>query len=225
MSAALEFIIEQIRGVWRFRWTAMLVAWVICLVGWVVVLLLPDTYSSWARVFVDTRTRMSQVTAGIAVESNVGAQVEAVREALLGGPELLKVARSAIPGFEQHDPRAPGRDRRGPRTKLTVEANGERNQAADLYVISYTDHSRNTREVVDQLLKLFMANALNGSQLSAQQAQNFLTQQIAESEKKLAIAEAQIARPPSSTRSGHRRSAPRLLRPGWRQARPLWHRW
>ncbi len=52
----------------------------------------------------------------------------------------------------------------GLRTKLTVEANGAQNQAADLFVISYTDHSRNTRQVVDALLKLFMANALTGSQ-------------------------------------------------------------
>ena len=142
----------------------MLVAWVICLVGWVVILLLPDTYSAWARVFVDTRTRMSQVTAGIAVESNVGAQVEAVREALLGGPELLRLRAVPSRGSTTHDPGAPGGIVEGLRTKLTVEANGERNQPADLYVISYTDHSRNTREVVDQLLKLFMANALNGSQ-------------------------------------------------------------
>ena len=33
MNAALEFIVEQLRGVWRFRWTAMLVAWVVCLLG------------------------------------------------------------------------------------------------------------------------------------------------------------------------------------------------
>jgi polysaccharide chain length determinant protein (PEP-CTERM system associated) len=193
VNAALEFILEQIRGIWRFRWTAMLVAWVICLVGWVVVLVLPDTYSSWARVFVDTRTRMSQVTAGIAVESNVSAQVEAVREALLGGPELEKVARGAIPGFDSMTPARQAGIIDGLRARLTVEASGERNQPADLYVISYTDHSRNTREVVDQLLKLFMANALHGSQVSAQQAQNFLTQQIAEYEKKLAAGEAQIA--------------------------------
>ncbi len=193
MNSALDFILEQIRGVWRFRWTAMLVAWVICLVGWIVILLLPDTYSAWARVFVDTRTRLSQVTAGIAVESNVGAQVEAVREALLGGPQLEKVARAAIPSFDTLPPARQAAIVDSLRTKLTVEANGERNQAADLYVISYTDHSRHTREVVDQLLKLFMANALNGSQVSAQQAQQFLTQQIAENEKKLAASEAQIA--------------------------------
>src|SRR5579883_1863101 len=99
MNAALDFILEQIRGVWRFRWTAMLVAWVICVVGWVIVLLIPDTYSAWARVYVDTRTRLSQVTAGIAVESNIAARIEAVRSALLGGPQLERVAKLAVPGY------------------------------------------------------------------------------------------------------------------------------
>ena len=43
--------------------------------------------------------RLSQVTKGIAVESNIAAEAEAVREALLGGPQLEKVARLAVPGF------------------------------------------------------------------------------------------------------------------------------
>ncbi|MBS0581187.1 MAG: hypothetical protein JSR36_18175 [Proteobacteria bacterium] len=193
MHTALEFILEQVRGVWRFRWTAMLVAWTVCLIGWAVVLLLPDTYSSWARVFVDTRTRLSQVTAGIAVESNVSAQLAAVREALLGGPQLAKVASAAIPGFDRMPPGQQAGIIDDLRSRLTVEANGERNQPADLYVISYTDHSRNTREVVAQLLNLFMANAMSGSHQSAQQAESFLAQQIAESEKKLAASESQIA--------------------------------
>src|SRR2546430_13291414 len=83
MNAALEFILEQIHGAWRFRWTAMLVAWIVCLLGWLVVLAMPDTYSAWARVYVDTRTRLSQVTQGIAVDSNIASQAEAVRQALL----------------------------------------------------------------------------------------------------------------------------------------------
>ena len=144
MSGALEFILEQIRGVWRFRWTAMLVAWLVCIIGWVVVLLMPDTYSAWARVFVDTRTRLSQVTAGIAVESNIASQVEAVREALLGGPQLMKVAQAAIPSFATATPAQKAAIIDNLRTKLTVEANGAQNQPADLFVISYTDHSRHT---------------------------------------------------------------------------------
>src|SRR5215470_16037040 len=99
MNAALEFILEQLRGIWRFRWTAMLVAWLVCLLGWTVVLALPDTYSAWARVFVDTRTRLSQVTQGIGIESNIATQAAAVREALLGTPQLQKVAQLAVPGY------------------------------------------------------------------------------------------------------------------------------
>jgi polysaccharide chain length determinant protein (PEP-CTERM system associated) len=194
MNAALEFILEQIRGVWRFRWTAMLVAWAVCIIGWTVVLLMPDTYSAWARVFVDTRTRLSQVTAGIAVESNVASQVAAVKEALLGGPQLAKIATAAIPSFAAATPKQQAAIIEGLRTKLTVEANGAQNQqAADLFVISYTDHSRNTRQVVDALLKLFIANALTGSHDSAQQAQGFMTEQISEYEKKLATAEGRLA--------------------------------
>lgn len=194
MHAALEYILEQIRGAWRFRWTAMLVAWVVCLIGWVIVLMLPNTYNAWARVYVDTRTRMSQVTQGIAVESNVAAQVDAVREALLGGPQLERVARAAIPEYAN----APAATQAGIidnlRAHLTVDANGEKNQPADLYVISYTDHDpRTTRRVVQALLKLFMDNAVGGSQQSSEQAQQFLTTQIADYSDRLAAAESRLA--------------------------------
>src|SRR5437879_12710711 len=104
MNAALEFILEQIHGAWRFRWTAMLVAWIVCLLGWLVVLAMPDTYSAWARVYVDTRTRLSQVTQGIAVHSNIASQAEAVRQALLGGPQRENVARPAMPRYARAGP-------------------------------------------------------------------------------------------------------------------------
>jgi len=194
MNAALEFTLELIRGVWRFRWTAMLVAWIVCLVGWLVVLAMPDTYSAWARVYVDTRTRLSQVTQGIGVESNIASEAEGVREALLGGPQLEKVARLSMPDYASASPGQQAAIISGLRTRLQVEATGERNRPADLYMITYTDQDRQTaRRVVDQLLKLFLANALGGSQEGSERAQQFLTQQIAEYDKKLAAAESRLA--------------------------------
>jgi len=193
MNAALEFILEQIRGVWRFRWTAMLVAWIVCLVGWLVVLAMPDTYSAWARVYVDTRTRLSQVTQGIGVESNIASEAEAVREALLGGPQLQKVARLSMPGYASASLGQQAAIISGLRTRLQVEATGERNRPA-LYMITYTDQDRQTaHQVVDQLLRLFLANSLSGSQEGSEQAQQFLTQQVAEYDKKLAAAESRLA--------------------------------
>jgi polysaccharide chain length determinant protein (PEP-CTERM system associated) len=194
MNAALDFIFEQIRGVWRFRWIAMLVAWVVCLVGWFVILLIPDTYSAWARVYVDTRTRLSQVTQGIAVESNIASSLEVVRSALLGGPQLEKVAKLAIPSYASASPAQQQEIINGLRQRLTVEVNTDKGAPADLYLISYTDHnSRNAHHVVDQLLTLFMSNTLGGSQLGSEQAQKFLTQQIAEYEHKLQAAESRLA--------------------------------
>jgi len=194
MNAALEFIVEQLRGVWRFRWTAMLVAWVVCLLGWMIVLVMPDTYSAWARVFVDTRTRLNQVTQGIGVDSNFASEVEAVRQALLGAPQLDKVARAAIPSYANASATTKGAIIDGLRARLIVEANGDRGQAPDLYVITYTDHDpQTTRRVVEELLRLFMANAVGGTAMSSETAQQFLTQQIGEYDKKLQAAESKLA--------------------------------
>jgi polysaccharide chain length determinant protein (PEP-CTERM system associated) len=195
MSAALEFILEQIRGVWRFRWTAMLVAWTVCLIGWFVVLAMPDTYSAWARVYIDTRTRLSQVTQGIAVESNIASQAAAVRQALLGGPQLEKVARLSIPAYANGTPAQQAAVIEGLRTRLQVESGGDQHNAPpDLYTITYTDPDRRTaHRVVDQLLRLFLASSLGGSQEGSEQAQQFLTQQIAEYDKRLQAAEARLA--------------------------------
>ena len=201
MRHTLELILDQIRGAWRFRRTAMVVAWLICVLGWLLVLAMPDTFSAWARVYVDTRTRLSQVTQGIAVESNIASQAEEVRQALLGGPQLEKVARLAIPGFATATPEAQADIVQHLRDKLEVEATNEREMQpgpkklpADLYTITYTDRNLDTaRRVVDQLLRLFLANSLGGTQEGSEQAQQFLTQQIAEYDKRLAAAEGRLA--------------------------------
>jgi polysaccharide chain length determinant protein (PEP-CTERM system associated) len=198
MHQALDYLLQQIRGAWRYRGTALLVAWVICLVGWLVVLALPDTYSAYARVYVDTRTRLSQVTKDIAVESNIASQAEAVREALLGGPQLAKVAQLAIPGYSKASPDAQGDIVQDLRTTLEVQASSERenekNQPADLYTISYTNRNRETaRRVVDQLMRIFLANSLGGTQEGSERAQQFLVQQIADYDRKLTDAETRLA--------------------------------
>ena len=200
MNQALEYLLQQIRGAWRFRGTALLLAWVVCLAGWLIVLALPDTYSAWARVYVDTRTRLSQVTKGIAVESNIAAQAEAVRQALLGGPELEKVARLTLPGFAKADPEGQAEIVQSLRMNLDVQASnehempGQKNLPADLYTITYTSRSRVTaKRVVDQLLRIFLANSLGGTQEGSEQAQQFLVQQISEYDKRLADAESRLA--------------------------------
>ena len=196
MYAALQSKLEQIRGIWRFRWTAMLVAWIVCLTGWLVVLALPDTYRAWAQVHIDPRTRLSQVTQGFGPEPNVVAEAEAVREALLGSPQLDKVARAAIAGYATASPAQQQGMLERLSKRVEVESNevGPKNQPADLYTITYTDRYQLTAyRVVDQLLQQFLANLRGDAQEEAKQARQFLEQQIAECKERLQHLEARLA--------------------------------
>ena len=165
-----------------------------CLVGWLVVLVMPDTYAAWARVYVDTSTRLGEVTKGIGVESNMASEAKAVRQALLGGPQLEKVARLAFPAYARANAERQAAIVQDLRERLQVETSGERNQPADLYMITYTDRDRRTaHRVVDELLHLFLSAAIGGTQQGSEQAQGFLTQQIGEYDKRLQAAEGRLA--------------------------------
>ncbi len=195
MNALLQQLIEHARGLWRFRFVAMITAWVVCLLGWIAVLVVPDTYEASARVFVDTRTTLSQVTQGIAVDSNVETQLQRVRQALLGGPQLEKVAREADLLSGATTPQ----ERQGVVSKLRdrIEITGSLARDAaqtGLYVISYQsgDRDRSLR-VVDRLLNNFVESTLGGKREGSEQAQRFLTDQISEYEKRLSSAESRLA--------------------------------
>ena len=93
MNLLVEEVLEEVRGAWRFRWWALAAAWLLGVVGWAVVMLLPDMYEGRATVFVDTRTALRPVLQGLAVEQDVDAELNFVRQSLLGAPQLEKIAR------------------------------------------------------------------------------------------------------------------------------------
>jgi polysaccharide chain length determinant protein (PEP-CTERM system associated) len=188
-------LMDQARGVWRFRWIALAVAWLVCLIGWVGILFVPDTFEASARVFVDTRTTLSQVTQGITVDSNVETQLQRVRQALLGGPALEKVAAEAglVPRSATPQQRQGLLSRLRERTTITGTLSRE-SASSGLYVISYQDANRNrSLRVVDRLLSNFVQSALGGKREGSQQAQRFLTDQIADYERRLSGAESKLA--------------------------------
>lgn len=192
MKARVEQLYEEIRGAWRFRWLALLGAWGVCLIGWTVVLLLPDAYEASARVFVDTRTALSRVTEGIAVASDVDSQIRSVRQALLGGPQLEEVVRKE----NLQTAGATPRERQNLITQLrdNIQITSQDQSSAGLYVISFTDRSRErSLRVVDRLLTSFVENTLSGKREGSEQAQRFLTEQIADYERRLNAAEERLA--------------------------------
>ena len=186
---------------WRFRWPALAAASIVCVIGWVVVFALPDRYEADARVFVDTRTALKPALQGLTTDENVDAQINYVRQSLLEGPQLEKIAKTTgvLPGTLT-DERSRGRilTLLSDSISLTVENAGsqgdERSTAGTIYSFRYTDPSRDRAlRVVSALLNTFVEETLGGKREGSEQAQAFLEAQIKDYEQRLRSAEDRLA--------------------------------
>lgn len=201
MTPEIEYVLDEVRGAWRFRWAALAAAFTIAFVGWAVVFALPDRYEAEARVFVDTRTALKPALQGLTVDQNVDAQINFVRQALLEGPQLESIAKQTgvlLPSVT--DPRAKAQvlDNFSNRVSLTVANAGtqgdERSTAGSIYDFNYQDVSRERAlNVVDTLLNTFIEQTLGGKRAGSEHAQQFLESQIKDYEQRLSQAEDKLA--------------------------------
>ena len=89
----LTLVLQILRGMWRYRWRAVLVAWLICLAGWAAVYTMPDQYKANARIYVDTENAIRPLLQGIAMPTDVMSEVAIVTREMLSRPNLAAVAR------------------------------------------------------------------------------------------------------------------------------------
>jgi len=201
MTPALDHVFDEIRGAWRFRWVALAVALTVAVAGWAIVFALPDRYAADARVFVDTRTALKPALQGLTTDQNVDAQINYVRQSLLEGPQLEKIARdTGVLPDTITDLRARGRilDRFSDRIALTVTNAGsqgdERSTAGTIYSFHYVDSTRErSLHVVETLLNTFVEQTLGGKREGSENAQKFLETQIKDYEQRLSAAEDKLA--------------------------------
>src|SRR5690348_11678258 len=92
MITKLDPLLDELRGAWRYRWIALVVAVGVAVIGWLIIFALPDRYEAQADVLVDTRTALKPVLQGLATNQDVNVQLNYVRQALLAGPQLSALA-------------------------------------------------------------------------------------------------------------------------------------
>ena len=95
MQDLYHLIQTELRGAWRYRWLALIAAWIVCALGWLLVFSMPDIYEARARVYVDADSRLADVMGEVGVRPGVGSRVYIVRQAMLGRPQLERVARES----------------------------------------------------------------------------------------------------------------------------------
>ena len=65
MSDLLEEVRAALWTIWNRRWLALGVAWGVCALGWLAVALIPNSYQSEARIFVQLDDMSASALAGL----------------------------------------------------------------------------------------------------------------------------------------------------------------
>jgi polysaccharide chain length determinant protein (PEP-CTERM system associated) len=91
MSDIFDELRAALWSVWHRRWIAIAVAWAVCLLGWLVIAMIPNSYESKARVYVDVQDVLSKQL-GIAGDGKE--EIMRVRQTLSSAKNLEKVITS-----------------------------------------------------------------------------------------------------------------------------------
>ena len=186
MHEVIDTVLTYIRGIWRYRWYTLAVAWLVALPGWIFVAQLPDEYQARARVYVDTDSILGPLLQGLTIRTNVEQRVQLMTRTLLSRPNLEKIVRGADLDVQAGTPEQA--DALMSRLQENIKLGSTRRQ--NLYSISYVDADPETaKRVVQATLNVMIENTLGETREDTDVAQKFLDEQIAEYEQKLVEAE------------------------------------
>ena len=191
MQESIAQILSYVWGIWRFRWLALVVVWIIALAGWLVVQQVPESYVGSARVYVDSNNVLRPLLQGLAIQPNVNQRVAMMSRTLLSRPNLEKVMRMTDLDLQVQTDREKEELLTDLRDSISLTAD-RTNES--LYTIEVNDERRDTAKRITQaLITVFIEGGLSGKREDSAGAQDFLDQQIAEYEKRMAEAENRLA--------------------------------
>lgn len=194
MQNIIELAIRYLNGLWIYRWMGLAVAWVICLCGWLFVFSIPDVYEAKSRFYVDASSRLREVVQDLGMEPDVSSRVFLVRQAMLGKPQLEKVARETDLDLRANTPEQSENLITRLREGISIET-GRRQEAKNLFAISYADQDRKMAlNVVTALLNNFLDDVLARKDTDTERTKDFLEEQLSyyrtlleDTEKKLEV--------------------------------------
>ncbi|HEX7380542.1 MAG TPA: XrtA system polysaccharide chain length determinant [Nevskiaceae bacterium] len=185
-----ERVLLEARATWRYRWHAVVVAWVLVLAGLALVFSLPNEYQSSAQVYADTAALSNPLLHGIAVQPDVRGRLEVVTRTLLSRPNLETVADKTGLALRATTPAS--NDELLLKLQHAVKIKGA--GARDLYDITYTDRDpQMTQKVVQAFVQVLMNDALSRDSGTSSSARQFLQRQVDDYAARLNTAEKKLA--------------------------------
>lgn len=198
MQEQLNQIFSYLHGMWRYRWSALLISWIAAMLGWAAIFALPDQYEANAVIFLDTDSVMKPLLKGLAIETDASQELEVINRILLGRDNLLSVIRETDMDLQVNSPRAREKLLENLAKSIVLKGGGvgkkRWEKQSNIYEIRYqSDSAQRVYQVVSALLHTMIEKLLNSSRTDTEVAQKFLNTQIAEYEERLMSAEQQLA--------------------------------
>jgi polysaccharide chain length determinant protein (PEP-CTERM system associated) len=186
MHEVFDRIVTGLQGIWRYRWPALIGAWLVAAAGWAVVWKLPPVYRAEAKIQVDTDSLLRPLLTGLAIQVDLKSRLQMMTRVMLSRPNLEKLARST--DLDLSVKNAAEKEDLLETLGKKIKIESTRNQ--DFYTISYeaTD-PKVAHRVVQALLTVFVDNTLGDKRVDSNTATRFLDQQIQDYEARLRAAE------------------------------------
>jgi succinoglycan biosynthesis transport protein ExoP len=191
MSGLYEELLIAVHGIWNRRWLALFVAWGVCVLGWLVVALIPNSYQSQAKIFVQPQSILPGqlgITPGEQQQD-----LDGVRQTLTSAANLEKVVKGTDLSQTVASPRDLAGKVAGLREDIKIVAD-----VNNLFAISATSsdtglsdgaNAKIAQQVVQKLIDIFQEENVLGDRDETKQSLTFLDAQIAARGRQLQAAE------------------------------------
>ena len=191
MHEIFDKIIEFYWGVWRYRWSALIAAWIIALLGWFMIAQIEARYPATARLFVDTNRILEPLLTGIAVQPNAKQRIAIMSKTVLNRTNLNML-------IDKHklDQTPDGlMDRPSAIDELTegIVITDVNNQKS-IYALTYSHADPDVAiGVLESLIDVFISTSFDEERNDNKSAQLFLDKQIEDYALRLTAAEDRLS--------------------------------
>jgi polysaccharide chain length determinant protein (PEP-CTERM system associated) len=191
----MDGLYEQLRialhQVWTRRWLALAVAWGLCVLGWLGIALIPNTYESKARVFVQMQSILPSQAGVMPVDR--ATELIQIRQSLTSAANLEKVVRRTDLNKLVASPRdlqvQVGKLRETIKVTAAQDNLFEISATASVSGFSNAQNAKLAGDIVQNLLDFFVEGNLAGDRNETSQTLAFLEEELRRRETDLAAAE------------------------------------
>lgn len=191
MNLVLEELRAALWSVWNRRWLALAVAWGVCLLGWLGVALIPNSYESQARLYVQLDDVLADQI-GIGADSRKS-DIERIRQTLTSAVNFEKVVRSTRIGDTVTTPTQMERAIQSlaehvkvvgdEKNVFQITATSGRGELSD------GENAQLAQDIAQRMIDIFREENMGESRGEMRETIAFLDQQLAERQRQLDDAE------------------------------------